>query len=156
MWSLKAYLWLLVVLALSGLALTLMYVPVAAPIVSAHPAQPGRTAGGFTRGVHFWVAQMAVLAVLAHLVWSLLVKTNRRLTGWAASLFVLTGLLAFTGFLLPWDALENWLDRTGTGLTLMRFYVLHVLLLPLLLYPLAVVYFRRTRRETPMAMPVSP
>ena len=142
--SLKVSLWLLTALALSGLALAAMYVPVAASAVPAAPAQSGVTAGYVARGVHFWLAHLVVLTVLAHLAGVLFRKTNRFLIGWALSLLVLTSLLGFTGYLLPWDELPAWLDRSGTGLTLMRVYALHVLLLPLLLYPLAVLYVRRT------------
>jgi len=159
MWSLKASLWLLAALALSGLALTLLYVPVTASVAPSAVAPlgpPGVTLGGIMRGVHFWTAQFVVLALLAHLIFALSTKTQRRFAGWAAGLFALTGFLWFTGILLPWDDLTQWLRRGAAGLTPLQIYGLHVLLLPLLLYPLAGVYFRLTRRETPMAMPVSP
>ena len=70
---------------------------------------------------------------------------------------LLTGMFWFTGMLLPWDSLEYWLSRNGTGLTLKSLYLIHVLLLPLLLYPLSALYTRRTRTGgPPMEMPVSP
>lgn len=149
MWSLKAYLWLLAALTLSGLLLMSLYVPsVALPDV---PASPGVSAGYVARGVHFWTAQLALLAVLAHLAHTIFVKTNRVYIGWVVALALMTGLLWFTGFLLPWDQLASWMQQLwlpsiSAQNALWTVYLTHTLALSLLMLPVLFVYVRRTRR----------
>ncbi len=155
MWSLKAYLWLLAVLTLSGLLLMLCYVPSAATPASPAPSA-GMSLGYVSRGVHFWAAQIAVLAVLAHLVRTIFAKTNRKRAGWALLLFLLTCLLCFTGYLLPWDQLASWMQQEllphiSAQNALWSVYWTHTLVLSLLMLPFLLVYVRRTRRD--LALP---
>ena len=133
--SLKVCLWLLALLTLSGLLLMFCYVPSAAP-----PAVPASS------------TQFAVAAVSAHLVRTIFVKTNRRRTGWAVVLVLLTGLLWFTGFLLPWDQLASWMQRSmlpniSAQGALWSVYWTHTLILSLLTLPFLLVYVRRTRHD---------
>ena len=129
--SLRAYLGTGVVLLLSGLLLMLFYVPHPTSI-PAMSGQSGVTVGGIFRGIHVWAAQLIVLAVLVYVACTVFVKTNHPRIGWAACLAVLTGLLWFTGILLPWDHLAYWT---------------HVLILTVLLLTLLIFYVRRTRRN---------
>ena len=86
-------------------------------------------------------------------------------------LLVLTLLLSFTGYLLPWDQLAFWAVTVGTSMadsvpfiggavsdvllggdqvgaeTLIRFYVLHVVLLPLILVGFLMVHLWRWRKD---------
>ncbi len=150
MTTLKAYLSLLGVLLLSGLVLMPIFVPSGTPL--AHSASGAIvSAGPVLRGVHFWAAPLAALAILAHLGGTIFVKTNRpRRTG-AIILVLLTGLLWFTGVLLPWDQLAFWTNGLLRGVTsqnvLWIVYWMHTLALSLLALPFLLIYVRRTRRD---------
>ncbi len=91
-------------------------------------------------------------------------------------LLVLTLLLSFTGYLLPWDQLAFWAITVGTNIaasvpligdqlrefllggslvgqnTLIRFYVLHVVFLPLALFAVAVWHMWRIRKDGGLAI----
>jgi quinol-cytochrome oxidoreductase complex cytochrome b subunit len=86
-------------------------------------------------------------------------------------LLLITLLLSFTGYLLPWDQLSIWAVTVGTNMAkyapiagpytrylliggrvvgdnaLLRFYVLHVVGLPLAAFLLMVVHFWRVRKD---------
>jgi quinol-cytochrome oxidoreductase complex cytochrome b subunit len=86
-------------------------------------------------------------------------------------LLVLTLLFSFTGYLLPWDQLALWAITVGTniagyvplmgdkarqillggpdvgGNALLRFYVLHIYVLPALLILLLAVHIWRVRKD---------
>src|SRR5205823_4497691 len=86
-------------------------------------------------------------------------------------LMLITLLLSFTGYLLPWDQLSIWAVTVGTNMakyapiagpytrylmlgghavgdaTLLRFYVMHVVGLPLVGFLLMVVHFWRVRKD---------
>jgi quinol---cytochrome c reductase cytochrome b subunit, bacillus type len=91
---------------------------------------------------------------------------------------VLTLLLAFTGYLLPWDQLAVWAVTVGTEMagftplfgqqvqfvllggtvigpeTLLRWYVLHVLALPFFLTIFLAVHFWRIRKDGGISGPL--
>jgi quinol-cytochrome oxidoreductase complex cytochrome b subunit len=93
-------------------------------------------------------------------------------------LLVLTLVLSFTGYLLPWDQLALWAVTVGHGIggsapyfgdetqlivfggyeigpnALIRFYTLHVIALPLLAAIFMAVHFWRIRRDGGMARPL--
>jgi len=93
-------------------------------------------------------------------------------------LLVLTLLLSFTGYLLPWDQLAFWAITVGTNMigsapvfgahsrflliggfqvdqnALIRFYTLHVIGLPLLAAIFMAVHFWRIRRDGGLARPL--
>lgn len=117
--------------------------------------------GWWIRSVHHWSAHLMIAAVLLHLLSTLLMKAYRRpreLLWWSGLvLFGLTLAAGFTGYLLPWNSLSFAATRVGggiaaatpvagpfihellmggpdvTGLTLTRFYGLHVVVIPLLI-----------------------
>src|SRR5438270_842933 len=86
-------------------------------------------------------------------------------------LLLLTLLLSFTGYLLPWDQLALWAVTVGTNMmgytpvfgsqvkfvllggveigpsTLLRWYVLHVLLLPFVIVIFMAIHFWRVRQD---------
>ncbi|MGB3565362.1 MAG: cytochrome b N-terminal domain-containing protein [Thermoanaerobaculia bacterium] len=91
-------------------------------------------------------------------------------------LLILTLFLSFTGYLLPWDQLAFWAITVGTNIaasvplvgdqirefllggtlvgqnTLIRFYVLHVVFLPLALFGVAVWHMWRIRKDGGLAV----
>lgn len=116
--------------------------------------------GNVLRGLHHWAAGAMVLVVFIHMMITYFAgtfKAPRELT-WltGACLFLITLILGFSGYLLPWDMKAYWATVVGasipkemplvgeyitrfllggdtmSGLTLTRFYALHVLLLPAL------------------------
>lgn len=151
MLSLKACLWLFALLTLSGLLLMLSYVPSAAPSAPASPSA-GVSLGYILRGVHFWAAQIAVILALTHLGGMVFVKMDRACLGSASALVLLTCLLCFTGYLLPWDQLafwmqQLWLPNVTAQNALWAVYWTHTLALSLLMLPLLLVHVRRMRRS---------
>jgi quinol-cytochrome oxidoreductase complex cytochrome b subunit len=95
-------------------------------------------------------------------------------------LFLLTLGLSFTGYLLPWDQLAYWAITVGTSIAgyapvigqklkflflgghmvgesaLIRFYVLHVIVLPLAAVMLIAVHLWRVRKDGGLARPEEP
>ena len=93
-------------------------------------------------------------------------------------LLLLTLLLSFTGYLLPWDQLAIWAVTVGgnmagytpvigaqakfglfagleaTTATLLRFYVLHVLFLPFIIVIFMAVHFWRVRKDGGISGPL--
>ncbi|MBT8208201.1 MAG: cytochrome b N-terminal domain-containing protein, partial [Acidimicrobiia bacterium] len=91
---------------------------------------------------------------------------------------LLTLLLSFTGYLLPWDQLALWAVTVGsnmaaytpvfgaqvsfglvggvqiTGDTLLRWYVLHVLFLPFIIVVFMAVHFWRVRKDGGISGPL--
>ena len=144
--TLRVCSWLFALLALSGLALMLYYTPAFTPVDTGQPASGVRALGPTLRGLHFWLAQIAVFVAVFAVCRAFFVKTNWPRAGWAAGVFVLTGLLWFTGMLLPWDQLSYWLAplfRPSTGL--LTVYWLHTLVLSLPTLVLLIYYVRRLR-----------
>src|SRR5712691_11000562 len=116
------------------------------------------TAGRLIRGLHHWGASMMIVVVVLHMIqvflWGAYKKPRE--TTWIVGIFLLLLTMAYglTGYLLPWDNRAYWgtvvttqivntvpvlgpyLGRLlgGTGaigvVTFVRFYGLHVLLLP--------------------------
>ena len=93
-------------------------------------------------------------------------------------LLKLTLLLSFTGYLLPWDQLSLWAVTVGTNMmgftpvfgdqvrfvllggkqigaeTLLRGYVLHVLMLPFTLVIFLAIHFWRVRKDGGISGPL--
>jgi quinol-cytochrome oxidoreductase complex cytochrome b subunit len=93
-------------------------------------------------------------------------------------LLLLTLGLSFTGYLLPWDQLAYWAITVGTNIgsyaplvggqvrelllgghsvgeaALLRFYVLHVAVLPSLMILLTIVHFWRVRKDGGLSRPI--
>jgi quinol-cytochrome oxidoreductase complex cytochrome b subunit len=93
-------------------------------------------------------------------------------------LLFLTVFLSFTGYLLPWDQIAFWAITIGTNManfaplfnkpsqllllggievgqnTLLRFYVLHVILMPLVAAVFLAVHFWRIRKDGGISGPL--
>ncbi len=129
--------------------------------------------GAVLHGLHHWGAGAMVLVVFLHLLstyFSGSYQAPRELTWVVGScLFLITLGLGFTGYLLPWDMKAYWATvvssniprhlpvignfttgimlggQTVSGLTLTRFYAIHMLLLPALLVGCAFMHIYLVR-----------
>lgn len=127
--------------------------------------------GQFMRDLHRLGAEGMVAIVTAHMVRTYLTgsyKAPRQFTWFTGViLLVLTLFLSFSGYLLPWDQLAFWAVTIGTSMAeavppqvvgetvnmlargapdigangLLRFYLLHVLFLPLILFLFFFVHY---------------
>jgi quinol-cytochrome oxidoreductase complex cytochrome b subunit len=151
------------------------------------------TFGGFIRNMHRWAAHGMVLVVLLHM--SRVFYTGSYMKGrslnWiiGIALLLVTMLLSFSGYLLPWDQLAFWAVTIGANIagsateltdifgitsyfdigrfikkillggpvvgqdTLIRFYLLHIILLPLICAVLIAVHFWRIRKDGGLSRP---
>ncbi|HET6614387.1 MAG TPA: selenite/tellurite reduction operon b-type cytochrome ExtP [Dehalococcoidia bacterium] len=138
--------------------------------------------GMLIRNLHRWMAHAMVLTVLLHMMRVFYMGAYKppREFNWVVGviLLVLTLLLSFTGYLLPWDQLALWAITVGTNIAgaapvlggesrfvliggfevgdaaLIRFYTLHVIALPLLAAIFMSVHFWRIRRDGGLARPL--
>jgi quinol-cytochrome oxidoreductase complex cytochrome b subunit len=142
------------------------------------------TAGLVLRNMHRWAAHLMVLFVVLHMCrvfYTGAYKTPREFN-WVLGvmLFLLTLALSFTGYLLPWDQLAYWAITVGTSIAgyapvvgqklkfmflgghvvgesaLIRFYVLHVVVLPVAAVMLIAVHLWRVRKDGGLAHPDEP
>lgn len=131
--------------------------------------------GTLTRNLHRWGAHAMVITVTVHMLRVFLMggyKTPRE-ANWVAGvlLWFLTLALSFTGYLLPWDQLAFWAVTVGANMmgavplvgermrllvlgdhivgesALLRFYVLHCVLLPVLLGGIVAFHVYRVRKD---------
>ena len=140
--------------------------------------------GNLVRNMHRWAAHLMVVSVTLHMIrvfYHGAYKPPREFN-WVVGvgLFFVTLFLSFTGYLLPWDQIAIWAITVGTNLapytpilgntvyqilvggpavgqaTLIRFYVGHVILLPLAAALLMAVHFWRIRKDGGAAGPPPP
>ncbi|MCY4526987.1 MAG: cytochrome bc complex cytochrome b subunit [Anaerolineaceae bacterium] len=125
--------------------------------------------GQFTRDLHRLGAEAMVLIVFLHMLRTFYTgsyKKPRQFTWFTGVLLLIfTGFLSFTGYLLPWDQLALWAVTIGASMAeatplvgeqvnllvrggpemgangLLRFYMAHVLLLPVLLFIFTGVHY---------------
>jgi quinol-cytochrome oxidoreductase complex cytochrome b subunit len=133
------------------------------------------SAGLFLRNLHRWSAHAMVLVVFAHMckVFYRGAYKPPREFNWVIGvvLLILTLLLSYTGYLLPWDQLAYWAITVGSNLlssvpvlgprmrflmlggnsvnanALLRFYVLHCVILPLIAVTFVAIHFWRIRKD---------
>jgi quinol-cytochrome oxidoreductase complex cytochrome b subunit len=167
---------LFVVLVVTGVLLMLYYQPA---IPNAYnnmkDLQYVVSNGIFLRNMHRWAAHLMVITVFLHML-RVFYKGAYRLPrefNWVFGvfLFLLTLLLSYTGYLLPYDQLSYWAVTVGANIvkyvpvvgksirflllggneigeyTLVRFYVLHCVILPLLMTSLIALHFWRIRKD---------
>jgi quinol-cytochrome oxidoreductase complex cytochrome b subunit len=167
---------LLASLVASGIYLMFFYVPSPAnAYTNIQTIQTEVPFGQYMRNVHRWSAHLMVLAVAAHMgrVFYRGAYKAPREFNWVIGvvLLILTLLLSFTGYLLPWDQLAFWAVTVGTEMaafvpligdqvkeillggstvdssTLLRFYVLHVAVLPAILIFVLMIHLWRWRKD---------
>ncbi|PIE34377.1 MAG: cytochrome B6 [Ilumatobacter coccineus] len=167
---------LLVILVVTGVALMFFYVP---STDAAHQMVGELTTevpfGRFMRNAHRWAGHLMVISVSAHMlrIFYRGAYKKPRQFNWivGVNLLILTLMLAFTGYLLPWDQLSFWAVTVSTealdyvpligdelkelalggaeitDATLLRFYVLHVAVLPLIMVGLVMLHLWRWRKD---------
>jgi len=164
------------ILVVTGILLMLYYHPsVPQAYADMKDLQFVVSAGVFLRNLHRWAAHAMVLLVFAHMFKVFYRGAYRppREFNWVVGvvLFILTLLLSYTGYLLPWDQLAFWAITVGSNLlssvpvfgpkfrflmlggntvnanALLRFYVLHCVILPLFAVLFIVIHFWRIRKD---------
>jgi quinol-cytochrome oxidoreductase complex cytochrome b subunit len=163
-------------LVVSGIYLMFFYVPSpGSAYTDIQTIQTEVAFGQYIRNVHRWSAHLMVLVVSAHMAkvfYRGAYKAPREFN-WVIGvvLLLLTLLLSFTGYLLPWDQLAFWAVTVGTAMaayvpfigeqvqsillggstvsssTLLRFYVLHVAVLPSVLVIVLMFHLWRWRKD---------
>ncbi len=137
--------------------------------------------GFVLRNIHKWSAEAMVVFVVLHMVRVFFTGAYKppREFNWVVGiiLLLLTLVMSFTGYLLPWDQLAFWAITVGASISgyapvigeefrrfllggetvgqeaLLRFYVLHVVILPSLLAIFMAVHFWRIRKDGGLAHP---
>jgi quinol-cytochrome oxidoreductase complex cytochrome b subunit len=112
---------LFMILLVTGVLLTFYYVPhVDRAYESMKDLQFAVPFGVFLRNVHRWSAHAMVLVVILHMARVFYTGSYRppREFNWVLGvvLMVITLLLSFTGYLLPWDQLAYWAVTVGTNM----------------------------------------
>lgn len=136
--------------------------------------------GSFLRNLHLWSAHAMIISVALHLARVFLMGSYKapREFNWSigVAMGMLVLLLSYTGYLLPWDQLAFWGVRVGTEIArlapggnemralllgdsdvgseaLVRFYVLHVAVIPGGLAFLLGLHLFRVRKDGGLARP---
>ena len=174
---------LFLVLTVTGVYLMFFYVPSATQAyTNILEIQSQVTFGLLTRNVHRWAAHLMVFFVFLHMMrvfYHGAYKPPREFN-WVVGvvLLFLTIMLSFTGYLLPWDQIAYWAITIGTNMggyaplfntpvsrillggvevgqnTLLRFYVLHIMVLPLVAAIFLAVHFWRIRKDGGISGPL--
>ena len=178
-------LYLFVILIITGVLLMFYYVPsVDHAYNDMKDLEFVVTAGLVLRNMHRWAAHLMVICVALHMcrVFYTAAYKPPREFNWVIGvvLFLLTLGLSFTGYLLPWDQLAFWAITVGTSIAsyapvvgeqmkflllggntvgqsaLLRFYVLHVMVLPGVALVLIAIHLWRVRKDGGLARPDEP
>ena len=134
------------------------------------------SSGQFLRNMHRWAAHAMVALVFLHMLRVFFTGSYRppKEFNWVIGvvLLLITILLSYTGYLLPWDQLSFWGISVGTNIVraipfglgdkisflllgghvvgeyaLVRFYVLHCFVLPVVGIILMGIHFWRVRKD---------
>lgn len=167
---------LFLMLATTGCFLTLYYVPSPDHAYDTVDYITYEVAmGSVVRGVHYWSANIMVVTIFIHMIRVFVsgaYKKPKELN-WITGVFLLglTLAFAFTGYLLPWDQKAYWATNVGVSIvrtipfvgeyafralvggpdigamTLVRFYSIHVMFLPLATVLFLVGHFVMIRKH---------
>ena len=173
------------ILVVTGILLMFYYVPSTTQAYDRMLDLRGTVAFGiFLRNMHRWSAHGMVAMVFLHMCRVFLTGSYKkpREFNWVLGVMLLlvTLFLSFTGYLLPWDQLAFWAITVGTSIAayapligkeiqfvllgdstvgqeaLLRFYVLHVAVLPAVLGLLVAIHFWRIRKDGGLSRPEEP
>ena len=174
---------LFLALTVTGLYLMFFYVPsVSRAYQDILSIENSVAFGSLVRNMHRWAAHLMVLTVFLHMIrvfYHGAYKPPREFN-WVVGvvLLLMTLLLSFTGYLLPWDQIAFWAITVGSQMatyaplipgessifilggievgqnTLIRFYVFHVIAFPLIAAIFMVVHFWRIRKDGGISGPV--
>lgn len=171
---------LFAVLTFTGVVLMFYYIPsLERAYPSMKDIQLAVPLGEFTRNMHRWSAHAMVLVVILHMVRVFYTGGYKRPRefNWVVGVFLLifTLGLSFTGYLLPWDQLSFWAITVGTNIAgyapvagpavkqlllggadvgqnaLIRFYTLHIAILPLIMIIGISLHLWRVRKDGGLA-----
>lgn len=164
------------ILVITGILLMLYYHPsVPQAYADMKDLQFVVSSGLFLRNLHRWSAHAMVFLVFAHMFKVFYRGAYRppREFNWVIGvvLLLITLLLSYTGYLLPWDQLSFWAVTVGSNIAsavplfgdkirflllgghivnanaLLRFYVLHCMILPLVAIFFIAIHFWRIRKD---------
>ena len=168
---------LFIVLTVTGALLMLYYRPsVPQAYWDMKDLQFVVSSGQFLRNMHRWAAHAMVAVVFLHMLRVFYTGSYRppKEFNWVIGvvLLVVTILLSYTGYLLPWDQLSFWGISVGTNMVravpfglgdrisflllgghivgeyaLVRFYVLHCFIIPVVAMVLMGIHFWRVRKD---------
>jgi len=185
---------LFLILLFTGILLMVYYVPsVEHAYGSVKDISTLVTGGIYIRNMHRWGAHGMVAVVVIHLLRVLFTSayTGSRRVNWMVgiTLFCMTVLFSFSGYLLPWDQLAYWAVTIASNIVastreltdligvtaffdpggflrrlllggdsvgqdaLTRFYLLHVVILPIATIVFIGVHFWRIRKSDGLALP---
>lgn len=174
---------LFIILTITGALLMFFYIPsVSRAYRDMKDLQFVVSYGVLLRNMHRWSAHGMVMVVLLHMSRVFYTASYRRPRefNWVMGvvLWLLTLFLSFTGYLLPWDQLAFWAITVGTSIAsyppwignairtlmlggntvsqgaLIRFYALHVFVLPIGVMLLIAVHFWRVRKDGGLSRPL--
>lgn len=165
----------LIIMALSGMLLLLYYQPTPDRAFNSILFFESSVRGGkYLRSLHRLTSHIFLVLIFLHTLRVLLTGAYRkpRELNWiiGCCLLCLAIFGAYTGYLLPMDQLSLWATQTGMelvtaapfgqagkallvpdgvgeNLSLLRFYVLHIAVVPLALLLLSLLHFYRIRRN---------
>ena len=173
---------LFLILTVTGVLLMFYYVPSVTQAYDRMLDLRGSVAfGTFLRNMHRWGAHGMVAIVFLHMCRVFLTGSYKRPRefNWVLGvlLLLMTLFSSFTGYLLPWDQLAFWAITVGTAIAgyaplvgdkmkflllgdnavgqeaLLRFYVLHVVVLPMVMTLLVALHFWRIRKDGGLSRP---
>ena len=174
---------LFILLTITGIFLMFYYAPTSeAAYQDVADLSTAVAFGSLVRNMHRWGAHLMVLSVFLHMsrVFYHGAYKPPREFNWVVGviLLLLTLLLSFTGYLLPWDQLALWAVTVGTNMagfvpifgdqvkfallgskevsadTILRWYVLHVLAFPFITVIFMAVHFWRVRKDGGISGPL--
>jgi quinol---cytochrome c reductase cytochrome b subunit, bacillus type len=176
---------LFLLLTITGVFLMFFYVPdTTQAYANINTLSTAISFGLLVRNMHRWAAHLMIVTVTCHMIrvfYHGAYKPPREFN-WVIGvlLFFVTLFLSFTGYLLPWDQIAIWAITVGTNfapytpllgdtaykiivggpavsqVTLLRFYVGHVIFFPLAAALLMAVHFWRIRKDGGVAGPPPP
>ena len=167
---------LFLMLAATGYFMTIYYVPSPEQAYDAVDyITYDVSLGQIVRGVHFWSANLMMVTICLHMIRVYIYGAYKkpREINWMTGVLLLSLTMAFgfTGYLLPWDQKAYWATKVGTSivgtvpflgeyvlritrggellgaLTLVRFYSLHVIFLPIVTGGLLLGHFFMIRKQ---------
>jgi quinol-cytochrome oxidoreductase complex cytochrome b subunit len=174
--------WMFVVETITGLILMIYYTPAPeVAYYDMINILSNVNFGKFLRDMHRLGAELMVIAVSLHMArvyFTGAYKHPRQFT-WLTGvvLLLITLFLSFSGYLLPWDQLAYWAVTIGTSMAdaaplvgpqtnlilrgsadigaggLLRFYLLHIFMLPLLAIIFISIHYYKVSREHSISLP---
>ena len=167
----------------TGVLLMLYYIPTPeAAYQSIHRLAADIPFGQLFRDLHRLAGDLLIIAAILHLLRVIVTGSysgSRRFT-WVTGVILLLLILifAFSGYLLPWDQFSFWAVTVGTSLVqaipligeplqqvlrggteigadgLLRFYVMHVLVLPVMVVLFLAIHYYRLVRLHGISLPI--